>query len=255
MHRQPAEYLQARVSELEKQLEERTAQLKEAQQELASFNYSVSHDLRSPLRNIFGFAHLLAKKYRDQLQGQGLEYLEMIMSGIERMGHMIDDLLNLSRIGRLEMKMEQVDLSAMAAEILKKLQESQPERQVQIHVAPDIRVVGDGQLLQAALTNLLDNAWKFTRDTQPAEIRFGIRQEEDETVYFVSDNGAGFAPDQIYRLFNPFQRLHLESEFPGTGMGLAIVRKAVQRHGGRVFAQGAEGEGATFSFTLGGSRT
>jgi light-regulated signal transduction histidine kinase (bacteriophytochrome) len=252
MDRQRVESLQARVSELERQLEERSVQLKDAQQEITSLNYAVSHDLRSPLRNIFGFAHLLGKKYRDRLQGQGLEYLEMIMSGVERMGHMIDDLLNLSRIGRLDMKMEVVDLSAMAAEILEKLQESSPERQVQFHVAPGLRVLGDRQLLQAALTNLLDNAWKFTRDTQPAVISFGSRQEGDTTVYFVRDNGAGFAADQLYRLFNPFQRLHLETEFPGTGMGLAIVKKAIQRHGGKVLAEGAEGEGATFSFSLDG---
>ncbi|ACM21913.1 sensor histidine kinase [Geotalea daltonii FRC-32] len=251
--RQQVEELRQQVSSLEKQLEERTLQLQEAQQELGSLNYAISHDLRSPLRNIFGFAHLLSKKYGDRLQGQGLEYLEMIMSGVARMGRMIDDLLTLSRIGRLEMKKETVDLSAMATAILQELQESQPERQTQVEVAPEIKVTGDRQLLQAALRNLLDNAWKFTRDTQPAIIRFGSRQEGDRTVYFVRDNGAGFAADQLYRLFNPFQRLHLESEFPGTGMGLAIVKKAIQRHGGRVSAEGAEGEGATFYFTLGES--
>lgn len=249
--RQQMEELREQILNLEKQLAERTLQLKEAQQELGSLNYAVSHDLRSPLRNIFGFAHLLSKKYGDRLQGQGLEYLEMVMSGVARMGHMIDDLLNLSRIGRLEMQKEPVDLSAMAEAILQEFRESEPERQVQTEVTQGMKVTGDRQLLLAALRNLLDNAWKFTRDTQPAIIHLGSRQEGDRTVYFVRDNGAGFAADQLYRLFNPFQRLHLESEFPGTGMGLAIVKKAIQRHGGQVFAEGAEGEGATFYFTLG----
>ncbi len=248
---QQIEDLKKQVSALEKELEERTGQLKEAQRELTAFNYSISHDLRSPLRNIFGFAHLLGKKYRDRLQGQGLEYLEMIMSGVERMGRLIDDLLALSRIGRAEMTLETVDLSALANSILGKLKESQPERQAQLIIAPDIKATGDSHLLQVALNNLLDNAWKFTSAKELAVIEFGVQKQNQRTVYFIKDNGAGFAMDQTYRLFNPFQRLHLESEYPGTGIGLAIVKKIVQRHNGEVFAEGAEGEGAKFSFTLG----
>nr|WP_054694730.1 two-component sensor histidine kinase [Geotalea toluenoxydans] len=212
--KQQVEELRKQVLSLEKQLEERTLQLQEAQQELGSLNYAISHDLRSPLRNIFGFAHLLSKKYGDRLQGQGLEYLEMIMSGVARMGRMIDDLLTLSRIGRLEMKKETVDLSAMATAILQELQESQPERQTQVEVAPEIKVIGDRQLLQAALRNLLDNAWKFTKDAQPAIIRFGSRQEGDRTIYFVQDNGAGFAADQLYRLFNLSSGFTWNPSFP-----------------------------------------
>ncbi|MBW4561871.1 MAG: GAF domain-containing protein [Mojavia pulchra JT2-VF2] len=219
--------------------------------ELEAFSYSVSHDLRAPLRSIDGFSLALLEDYNDQLDDTGQDYLRRIRAATQRMGQLIDDLLNLSRLMRSEINLEPVDLSLLASEICTELQESQPERQVEFIIQPQILAQGDSRLLQVLLENLLNNAWKFTYKHTQARIEFGvIPQENGIPVYFVQDDGAGFDMAYSNKLFGPFQRLHRTDEFPGTGIGLAIVQRIVHRHGGRVWAQGALEQGATFYFTL-----
>jgi len=229
---------------------ERTIQLEAANRELEAFSYSVSHDLRAPLRGIDGFSQALLEDYADTLDDQGRDYLRRVRSATQRMAGLIDDLLNLSRITRGELRREAVDLSAQARSVAEQLRQAQPERQVEFHIADGLTAEGDPRLLRIALENLLGNAWKFTGKTDPAVIEFGLRRERGEAIYFVRDNGAGFDMAYAGKLFGAFQRLHDVREFEGTGIGLATVQRIIRRHGGRVWAEGESGHGATFHFTL-----
>ncbi len=239
--------------DLEKRVQERTAELQAANDEFASFSYSVSHDLRGPLRSINGFAKLLSDDYGDQLTGDGAMYLERIRAASVRMGNLIDDLLQLSRMGRFEPRLAPVNLTALATGILEDQDIHHPDRTATISVAPDMHAVADAGLLRNMLENLLQNAWKFTSKEQSPHIEVGHLREGDETTYYVRDNGVGFDPKYAAKLFMPFERLHNDPAYPGSGIGLATVAKIVYLHGGRVWAESEPGKGATFYFTLGGS--
>ncbi|HSV28466.1 MAG TPA: ATP-binding protein [Candidatus Omnitrophota bacterium] len=235
---------------LEQRVRQRTAELEAANAELAAFSYSVSHDLRAPLRRIEGFGQMLVDFYTDAIDDRGRHYLERIRAGTHEMADMIDSFLKLSRATRGELAVEPLDLSALAAEAFDRLREKDPSRQVTVDIQPGITVDGDRKLMAVALTNLVENAWKYTRNTAEAEIRFGTEKAEDgSTVYVLRDNGAGFDMAFADRLFIPFHRLHKPEEFEGTGIGLATVQRIVARHGGRVWAEGVIGQGAVFRFT------
>jgi PAS domain S-box-containing protein len=237
---------------LEERVKERTAELAAANKELSAFSYSVSHDLRAPLRGIDGFSKVLLERYANQLDEQGKHYLDRIRAGTQRMGELIEDMLMLSRVTRAEMKRNSVNLSALAQEISENLSESQPERSVTWKIAPEITVLGDGALLRIVLENLLSNAWKFTSTRTQTEIEFSLTiLPENTQAYFVKDNGVGFDMNYVNKLFIAFQRLHSTNEFPGTGVGLAIVQRIIHRHGGKVWAEGIIDRGAAFYFTLG----
>ena len=235
---------------LEELVEQRTAELTAVNKELESFSYSVSHDLRAPLRGLVGFSQALLEDYDDKLDEQGKHCLSRIDAAGRRMGELIDDLLTLSRVTRSQMQRERVDLSAAAREVAAVLREGQPERKVEFVIADGLTVAGDKPLLEAVLENLLGNAWKFTGGHPTATIEFGVTDVENERVYFVRDDGAGFDMAYADKLFGAFQRLHTEEEFPGTGIGLATVQRIVRRHGGRMWAEGEIEKGATFYFTL-----
>lgn len=226
------------------------AQLEAANKELEAFSYSVSHDLRAPLRSIDGFSLALMEDCADTLDAQSKAYLERIRAATQRMAQLIDDLLNLARVTRSEMRHEVVDLSVMARGILAEFHKREPERAVEYVVPDGVEGRGDPRLLQVVLENLLGNAWKFTMKKPHARIELGVEQQDGQTVYFVRDDGPGFDMTYVDKLFGTFQRLHAASEFPGSGVGLAIVQRVINRHGGRTWAEGAEGKGATFSFTL-----
>ncbi len=236
--------------ELEQRVAERTAQLEAANRELEAFSYSVSHDLRAPLRGIDGFSQALLEDYSEQLDDQGRDYLRRVRAATQRMSRLIDDLLGLSRITRGELRREAVDLTGLARSVAEQLREAQPERQVEFQVADGLSAYGDPRLLRIALENLLGNAWKFSSRTAGAVVEFGVMRDDGEDVYFVRDNGAGFDMNYASKLFGAFQRLHDVREFEGTGIGLATVQRIVRRHGGRVWAEGEPGRGATFYFTL-----
>ncbi len=238
-------------SELEQRARQRTAELEAANRELESFSYSVSHDLRAPLRAIDGYGHLLEMDYASQLEGDGQVLLSNIRQATQKMGHLIDDLLKLSRVSRAEMTIAPVNLSAITGQLLRVLAEQEPERQVQIEVEAELWVQGDASLLQVAMDNLLRNAWKFTSKTGQPFIQVGALKEARPIIYYVRDNGAGFSMQYADKLFIPFQRLHSADEFEGTGVGLATVQRVIQRHSGRLWAESAPGKGATFYFTLG----
>jgi PAS domain S-box-containing protein len=236
---------------LEHKVAERTRQLSESNRELEAFSYSVAHDLRAPLRSINGFASLVAENCEGCSRTESLDHLARIRSATLRMGNLIDDLLDLSRVARREIRREPIDLSMMARTILDTLAHAQPSRQVQISIENGLQADGDATLLHDVMENLLGNAWKFTAKRDRAHIAVGCREEGGERAYFVRDNGAGFDMKYADKLFGPFQRLHGPQEFEGTGIGLAMVRRIVALHGGRVWAEAALGEGATFHFTLG----
>lgn len=237
-------------TELEQRVRTRTAEYEAANRELESFAYSVSHDLRAPLRAINGFSQILTDEYGEALDETGRDHLARIRAATLRMGGLIDDLLNLSRVTRSELKRVRVNLSEVAVEVADNLHRAYPERTVEMHIHPDIVAEVDASLVRIILENLLNNAWKFTAHSPQARIEFGRMVEESEFVYFISDNGAGFNMAYADKLFGPFQRLHAPGEFEGTGIGLATVQRIVQRHGGRIWARGQEGAGATFFFTL-----
>ncbi len=243
---------QEQIRQLNVELERRVRELATLNQELEAFSYSVSHDLRAPLRAIAGFSQALAEDYDATLDEQGKDYTRRINAATQRLTQLIDDLLMLSRVTRSEMNREtSVDLSALANSIASQLQSVQPERRVQFVVQPGLTTRGDAHLLHIALDNLIGNAWKFTSKTPEARIEFGSAGKENgKTVYFVRDNGAGFDMAFVGKLFGPFQRLHSGNEFPGTGIGLATVQRIVHRHGGRVWAEGEVGKGAVVYFTL-----
>ncbi len=235
---------------IERSLREQRQSLEVANEELKSFSYSVSHDLRGPLRTLSGFSHALADDYSDSLDEMGKHYLSRIQSGCRRMEEMIDCLLTLSRVSRADIVLESVDLSSVAGEILHELAEQYPERHVEIEITPDLRVEGDRRLLMVVLENLFSNAWKFTAGKEGARIQF-LREEQDgQQVLCVRDNGAGFDMEYARKLFVPFSRLHQQEEFPGSGIGLATVQRALVRQGGRIWAKGKVGQGACFCFTL-----
>jgi PAS domain S-box-containing protein len=225
-------------------------ELEAANKELEAFSYSVSHDLRAPLRSIDGFSLALMEDYADTLDPEARGLLERIRAATQRMAQLIDDLLKLARVTRSEMRNEAVDLSAMAKVIFAEFHTLEPERRVECVVQDGLVVVGDPQLLRVVLENLLGNAWKFTMKKPTAKIELGMFKRDGRQVYFVRDDGPGFDMAYVSKLFGTFQRLHATTEFPGTGIGLASVRRIVHRHGGRTWAEGAEHRGATFFFTL-----
>ncbi|TVM04214.1 MAG: hypothetical protein CV087_00795 [Candidatus Brocadia sp. WS118] len=231
-------------------LEYLTNRLTASNKELEAFCYSVSHDLRAPLRGIDGFSKALLEDYSDQLDAQGKNYLQRVCAASKYMGQLIDDLLNLSRITRGEMSCKKVDLSALAKAIALELQETEPERQSEFIIAEKLVVNGSPNLLQIALKNLLSNAWKFTRKRPRAVIELGMKQHNGKPVYFVRDNGAGFDMAYVNKLFGAFQRLHPKTDFEGTGIGLATVQRIIHRHGGQIWGEGAVDQGATFFFTI-----
>jgi two-component system, sensor histidine kinase and response regulator len=226
-------------------------ELEHKNQELESFSYAVSHDLRAPLRRIEAFSRAVLESQHERLDADGRRFFDRIQEASRQMSQLIDDVLHLSKVSRAELRQQEVDLSALAGAILERLREAEPGRVVETRIRPGVVVSGDGQLLRIALSNLLENAWKFTARQPAARIEFGLTSAAGESTYFVRDNGAGFDMTYADRLFGPFQRLHLATEFPGSGIGLATVRRIIHRMGGRVWAEGLVGRGATFHFTLG----
>ncbi len=232
-------------------MQHRTAELESANKELAAFSYSVSHDLRAPLRGIDGWGQALLEDYGSKLDEVGRQDLERVLKETERMGNLIEDMLLLSRLSQDEMHLNPVDLTAIAEKISCTLRDAHPDRVIRFVIAPNLVVLGDARLLEIAMMNLFSNAVKFTSQRESALIEFGKTQKKEEVEYFIRDNGAGFDMKYSGSLFGPFQRLHQESEFSGTGIGLAIVQRVIARHGGRVWADAHVDHGATFWFTLG----
>ncbi len=235
---------------LEQRVRERTSQLEVANQELEAFSYSVSHDLRSPLRIIDGFSMLLQEGCAEKLDADEMRNIADIRAAAQRMGHIIDDLLALANVTRSKMTYSDVDLSAMAKEVAENLRKSTLERLVEFVIEPQLMGYGDARLIRIMLENLLGNAFKFTGKQREARIEFGRTDIGGEAVYFVRDNGSGFDMQFSAKLFEAFERLHSSTEYPGTGIGLATVHRIIQRHGSRVWAEGEPGKGATFYFTL-----
>lgn len=238
------------IRQLNEQLAIRARSLEQANKELEAFSYSVSHDLRAPLRGIDGFSQILLDEYQDMVDDQGKDYLRRVRSATQRMAQLIDDMLNLSRVSRAEINMKQVDLSEIAISIANELHENQPEREVEFIIQKGIKVKGDSHLLRIVLVNLIRNSWKFTSKHAKARIEFGVQPQNDGPVYFIRDDGAGFDINYAQKLFGAFQRLHTVDEFQGTGIGLATVQRIINRHGGKVWAEGELEKGATFYFTI-----
>lgn len=228
------------------------AELERKNKELEAFSYTVSHDLRTPLRAIDGFSCAILDDYSDRLDEMGQNHLKRIRQAAQRMGELIDDILQLSRVTRTEMSLCRVDLSSMARDIVDVLQRQNSDHDVDVVIGEGLVAEADRGMIRIVLENLLGNAWKFTRDVPHPLVEFGAKCAKlgDEAAYFVRDNGAGFDMACVDKLFRPFQRLHPEKDFPGTGIGLATIHRVIDRHGGRVWAEGAVGEGASFHFTL-----
>ena len=238
------------IEQLNAELSHHVTELKAVNQELEAFSYSVSHDLRAPLRSIDGFSQALLEDYASQLDHQGKDYLRRVRAATQRLAELIDDLLGLARVTRAELRTERVDLTTLARSIAAELRQREPEHPVEFVCADGASAQGDPRLLRVVLENLLGNAWKFTVNRPHARIEFGAAENDGRSVYFVRDNGAGFDMAYANKLFGAFQRLHATTEFPGTGIGLATVQRIIHRHGGRVWAEGAVNQGATFYFTL-----
>jgi light-regulated signal transduction histidine kinase (bacteriophytochrome) len=221
-----------------------------AYRELEAFSYSVSHDLRAPLRSVSGFSQLILEDYSDKLDEEGKDSLSRIVAAAEKMGWLIDDLLNLSRLSRAAMARERVDMTAIARRVADRLLGSASDRQADFIFAEGLVAFGDERLLTVVIENLVGNAWKFTEKRKEAVIEFGVEQDGDEQVFFIEDNGSGFDMTYVDKLFKPFQRLHQPEEFPGTGIGLATVKRIIDRHGGRVWIRGETDRGTTIYFTL-----
>jgi signal transduction histidine kinase len=238
------------IGKLNEELKTKVIQLEAANEELEAFSYSVSHDLRSPLRIISGFGRVLLEDHADRLDAEGRDSVARMIAASHRMGQLIDDLLNLSRMSRTPVDQGAVDLSGMAREIASRLQAVQPERKVEFVIAEGVTVQGDERLLRLVLENLMDNSWKFTGTRPEARIELGTTEHEGQLACFVKDNGVGFDMAYADKLGMPFQRLHSVSEFPGTGIGLATVRRIIRRHGGRFWIEGEAEKGATTYFTL-----
>jgi light-regulated signal transduction histidine kinase (bacteriophytochrome) len=237
---------------LEIRVRERTAELEAAYKELETFAYSVSHDLRTPLRAIDGYSRILLEEYTPQLDPQGQGFILNVRKATKNMAQLIDDLLQLSRMTRVEVKRSQIDLQALGKQVLDDLCKLDPNRVVEITVQDGLAALGDPSLLRVALENLFANAWKFTQHTPLPRIEMGQQSIDGQVVFYVRDNGAGFDMRYAGRLFNPFQRLHNPNEFEGTGIGLATVERIIRRHGGKIWAEAEIGKGATFYFTLPG---
>ena len=236
--------------QLEESLREASKRLTESNKELDAFSYSVSHDLRAPLRSMDGFSKVLLEDHADRIDDVGKDYLKRIRAASQLMGQLIDDLLKLSRISRSEMRVETVDLSELGREIAAQLRNSSPDRNVEFVIADGLVARGDPHLLKIAIDNLMGNAWKFTGRHPAARIEFGQDKTDGKKTFFVRDDGAGFDMAYVGKMFAPFQRLHSSDEFPGSGIGLATVRRIIGRHGGMIWAEGAVEKGATFHFTL-----
>jgi PAS domain S-box-containing protein len=242
--------LEEQVTRLNDELTVRAAELEVTNKELEAFSYSVSHDLRAPLRSIDGFSQALLEDYSGIIDSTGQDYLGRVRAATQRMGQLIDDMLTLSRITRADIAIGPVDLSSIARDVAAELEQGDPERKVEFVIQDGVAARGDARLLKVALENLLGNAWKFTSKHPRARIEFGVEQQSGERVYFVRDDGAGFDAKYAAKLFGAFQRLHAMNEFSGTGIGLATVARVVHRHKGRVWAEGAVEQGAAFYFTL-----
>lgn len=238
------------VTKLNEELKRHSIELDSINKELETFNYSVSHDLRAPLRAIDGFSLALLEDYNERLDEQGRDYLQRVRAATQRMGHLIDAMLRLSRLSRSEMRIGTVDLSVIAREITNELSKDQPERKAEFIIQDRMTTKGDINLLRILLENLIGNAWKFTANTPEPKIEFGVNLEAGDKVYFVSDNGSGFEMAYANKLFAPFQRLHSDTEFPGLGIGLATVKRIIYRHGGTIRAEAEVGKGAAFYFKL-----
>jgi len=240
----------AELLRLNDNLERQAAELAAANKELEAFSYSVSHDLRAPLRGIDGFSAIIARLYADKLDARGKELLERLQGSAERMGRLIDDLLKLSRMSRKEMKFETVDLSELARGVMERVTRAEPGRQAELRIAEGLTTVGDAGLIAILFENLISNAWKFSSKRADTLVEFGSETRSGGKVFFVRDNGVGFDMSLASKLFTPFQRLHAMSEFPGTGIVLATAHRIVARHGGRIWAEASPGLGATIFFTL-----
>ncbi len=237
-------------TQLEKRVKDRTAQLELANKELESFSHSVSHDLRAPLRHINAFSQALLEDYGDKFDAEGRDYLQQLKIASQEMAQLIDDLLDLAKVSRREMRCESVNLSDVAQDILDRLHRDEPDRKVKVIIEKNLLSNGDYGLLKIMLTNLIGNAWKFTSRREESEIEFGRRTTGEENVFFIRDNGAGFDMAYVDKIFGVFQRLHTTKEFEGTGIGLATVQSIISRHHGRIWPEGVVDEGATFYFTL-----
>jgi signal transduction histidine kinase len=235
---------------LEQRVHERTLSLEAANRELEAFSYSVSHDLRAPLRGISGFSDILIEKYATGLDDEGRHYLSRVKNASLRMARLINDMLALARIARTEIKRRPLNLTQLAEEVIAELRQQEPQRVAEVVVAPGLAANADPVLMRSVLENLLGNAWKFTGKRERARIEVGAAERAGQQVYFVRDNGAGFNMAYAEKLFAPFQRLHSEQEFTGTGVGLATVQRIVHRHNGHIWCESTEGEGACFYFTL-----
>jgi two-component system sensor kinase len=245
-----AEELAVHQEELERRVKERTAELQAANQELESFSYSVAHDLKTPVRAIEGFSRMLMGEHAAQLDAEALRLLQVVCDNTKLMHHLIDDLLGFSRLTRQPMRKSDISLSDMARQVFERLKSGEPDRNLQLAIHDLPSAFADYSLLYQVMMNILGNAIKYTRDRENAIIEVGGRIEGNEKIFYVKDNGAGFDERYVSKLFNPFQRLHLCSEFEGTGIGLAVVQRIIQKHGGRVWAEGKVDEGATFYFAL-----
>jgi len=248
--KQAEEAVRVLNSELEQRVSQRTAELETALKELRSFSYSVSHDLRAPLRSINGYSSLLLEESQHLLDDNGKEYLDRVCTASKRMGVLIDDLLTLSQITMGDLQREYLDMSALAHEVLKELREREPHRRVEIIISPGLMVNADKRLFHVMLENLLANAWKFTGKNENAQIKLGMTEQNGRPVYFISDNGAGFDMRYKDKLFNAFQRLHKQEDFSGTGIGLATVARILERHGNKIWVESELGKGTTFYFTF-----
>jgi light-regulated signal transduction histidine kinase (bacteriophytochrome) len=236
-------------AQLEQRVQQRTTELSDAMQELEAFSYSVSHDLRAPLRTIDGFSEALLEDYADVVDETGKNYLQRVRKGVQKMSVLIDAMLELSRVSRHKPQQKTVALDKLAEEIISQLREQEPDRKANITVMKGITATGDEHLLRIALENLLENAWKYTGKVEQAQIEFGVQQQDGEPVFYIKDNGAGFDMRYAEKLFDAFQRLH-GKEFEGTGIGLATVQRCIRRLGGCIWAEAQQDKGATFFFTL-----
>jgi PAS domain S-box-containing protein len=248
-HQRAEDQVRSLNADLERRVLERTTQLESANRELEAFCYSVSHDLRAPLRAVRGFTEVLLEQHANQLDPRGLDFLRRISEASLQMDRLVDDLLRLSRVSRSEVQPQEVNLSRMAEDIISELKKAEPARSVKTSIQPGLKALADDRLIRLVLDNLLRNAWKFTSKNTSAAIEFG-KVDGDEPAFFVRDNGVGFDMAYAGRLFGVFQRLHSTADFPGSGVGLAIVQRVVKRHGGRVWAEGDTNKGAIFYFTL-----
>jgi signal transduction histidine kinase len=239
-----------RLREVEEQLIEAKKTAEQRANDLEAFSYSVSHDLRAPLHIVKAFTQILIMEYSMHLDKTGQKYLDHINNGVNNMSAMINDMLELSKVSRLEIRKEKIDLYVLSATIITEIRLNDPQREVEVIIEKNMTAGADKKLLTLALTNLLKNGWKFTSKTPHPRIEIGVTEQGGTMVFFVRDNGAGFNMTHVKKLFGAFQRLHSEADFPGTGIGLAIVKRVIEKHGGRVWAQSEPGKGATFFFTL-----